>query len=150
VNFLSPYRLHVWRGPFRMYFGMCLVLQGHDEFEDLIPAPTVTRSEEPSSLALVIGFGALSSDGSARSNPPSWFSAIREGVTDPVKPDPSRTRIIVAKLFPLNIQCQVPANFSAVLEGAEFACRLIARASTAREHCARAKCNARCHQSQPN
>src|SRR5260221_14774648 len=88
----------------------------------LFPSPTVTCSAEPSRLALGIGFGVLSSDGSARLNPPSSFSAIREGVTDPVKRDPSRTRIIVAKLLPSNIQCQAPANFFAVLQGAELAC----------------------------
>src|ERR1035438_3166 len=88
-------------------------------------------SAEPSSIALVIGFGVLSSAGSARSNPPSSFRAIRDGVTEPVKPDPLRTRIIVAKLVPSNIQCQVPANFSVVFEGSELACRLIACASTA-------------------
>jgi len=89
-------------------------------------------SAEPSSLALAIGFGAASSPGSARRNPPSLFNAIRDGVTVPVKPDPLRTRVIVEKLLPSNIQCQVPANCSAVLEGLEPACRLIACASTAR------------------
>ena len=61
------------------------------------PSLTVMCSAEPSSLALAIGFGVLSSDGSAWLNAPSSFSAIREGVTVPVKPDPSRTRIIVEK-----------------------------------------------------
>jgi hypothetical protein len=38
----------------------------------------------------VIGAGVLSSAGSARSNPPSSLSAIRDGVTVPVKPDNSQ------------------------------------------------------------
>jgi hypothetical protein len=40
-------------------------------------------------------------------------------------------QIIVEKLLPSNIQCQVPAHCSAVLEGSELACGLIARAKFA-------------------
>jgi hypothetical protein len=57
----------------------------------LLLSPTVTRSEEPSRVALVIGVGVLSSDGSPWNNPPSSLSEIRDGVTDPVKPDRFRT-----------------------------------------------------------
>src|SRR5215470_17077148 len=91
------------------------------------PSRTVTCNAEPSSFALLIGDGALFSDGSARLSVPSSFSAIRDPVTDPVNRDPSQTRIMVTKLFLLNIQCQVPANFSAGLAVLELACRLIAR-----------------------
>ncbi len=88
-------------------------------------------SSKPSSDALVMGFGELSSAGSARINLPSSFRAIRDGVTEPVKPGPLRTRVIVAKLAPSNIQCQVPANCSAVFEVSELTCKLIACAGTA-------------------
>src|SRR5207245_5325373 len=50
---------------------------------------------------------------------------------DPVNPDPPRIRTIVEKLLPSNIQCQVPANFSALLEASELACSVIACATTA-------------------
>src|SRR5882724_492334 len=94
------------------------------------PPVTVMCSVEPSRLALVIGLGVLSSDGSARSRLPSSLSAMRDSVTDPVKPEPLRTKIMVAKLLPSNIQCHVPANFSEGLGDSEPACRLTERAST--------------------
>jgi hypothetical protein len=42
---------------------MCVVLQGHHEFKAVGDGDC---SAEPSSVALVIDFGVLSSDGSAR------------------------------------------------------------------------------------
>ena len=49
---------------------------------------TVTRSALPSSFVLVIGDGALFSEGSARLSSPSSSSAIFDPVTDPVIPEP--------------------------------------------------------------
>ncbi len=37
--FFSRYRLHVWWGSYRVYFSMCVVLQGHDEFDGFVPVP---------------------------------------------------------------------------------------------------------------
>src|SRR5260370_7710144 len=64
------------------------------------PSPTVTCSAEPSRLALVIGFGLLSSDGSAWLNPPSSFRSIRQCFTDPLHLDPSLTHFTPAQLLP--------------------------------------------------
>jgi hypothetical protein len=97
------------------------------------PSMTVTCSPLPSISVLVIGDGELLSEGSALLNSPSSFSAIFDPVTDPLKPDSFRTRIIVAKLRSLNIQCHVPANACAAFEDPESACRLVAHASTAPE-----------------
>ena len=46
VNFLSRYRLHVWRCSLRMYFGMCLVLQGHNEFKTVTDCDVQRRTFE--------------------------------------------------------------------------------------------------------
>jgi hypothetical protein len=40
--------------------------------------------------------------GKVRNGMIASFSLICDGVTDPVRPDPLRTRLIVAKLFPSN------------------------------------------------
>src|SRR5882757_283624 len=85
------------------------------------PFFTLMCNAERCRVAVVMGCGVLSSDGSARSNPPSSLSMILDGVADPVNPDPLRIRTIVEKLLPSNIQCQVPANFSTLLEASELA-----------------------------
>ena len=99
VIILTWYQFHVRQGTEGMYFGRCVVLQGHNELERSVPIHDSDMQSIAFHLRAVNGDSELLSEGSALLNSPSSFSAIFDPVTDPLKPDSFRTRIIVSASF---------------------------------------------------